>query len=117
MKLPKVITHRNIKPILDAVNREPYFQPNSPITKRPDWIDIPVILEFPCGEIAENGLKTICLFGRERPTPLPLIGNESFIAQGLEGKFQVRKPFFNALIALRDLLPPYRGRILVRGEK
>lgn len=68
------------------------------------------ILEFPCGEIAEDSLKTIALIGREVPQPQAIDKTDSFNAQGLEGKFAVRKTLRNAILCT-TLIPDYRWQI------
>ena len=111
--IPTVITHRNIEPLLRAIDSDPYFRPElAHKAKRPAWIDTPVVLEFPVGEITESGLKTMALLGRNRYETTALTGKEGFAAQGLEGKIRVRKNLFTALMNMRDLLPLHRGRIL-----
>ena len=113
--IPKIITHRNLDPLLDAVNREPYFMIEWSRAKlpRPRWVDTPVYLEMPTGEIARDGLTTLALVGFAKPESLALTGKEGFNAQGLEGKVRVKKPLFNALMNMRDILAPGRGRIVL----
>lgn len=113
MKLPKVITHKNMKPILEALSGLPCFQPGNN-EELPEWLRQEVILEMPLGELCCDGLKTLALVGRRKPEPMGLTGKEGFNAQGLEGKVQIRKELFGALMNLRDLIEPYRGRILTR---
>jgi hypothetical protein len=116
--LPKIITHKNMGPLLDAISAEPYFSPG-PVRQhlRPEWVYRQVVLEFPTGELARNGLNTLALVGMAGRTgqyeTTALTGHEGFDAQGLEGKVRVRKPLFNALMNLRDLIPRRRGRIVV----
>ena len=107
-----VITHQTLEPWLEKLKGEPYFQCGTRVSKPPEWAFEEVTLEFPVGELCKDGLTTLALIGRQRPEPIPLTGREAFNAQGLEGKVQVRKPLINALLNLRDLLPPFRGRIL-----
>jgi hypothetical protein len=109
----KIITHKNLNYWLKKVQGEPYFECGSTVKTPPAWCYQEVTLEFPLGELCKDGLTTIALVGREKPEPVPLTGKEQFNAQGLEGKIQVRKPLFNALMNLRDLLPELRGRILL----
>jgi hypothetical protein len=109
----KIITHKNLDYWLKKVQGEPYFQCGSTVKETPAWCYEEVTLEFPMGELCKDGLTTIALVGRERPEPTDLTGKEGFDAQGLEGKVQIRKPLFNALMNLRDLLPPFRGRIIL----
>ncbi len=113
--IPPVITHKNMGPFLDAIAREPEFQPGSRHTyDASKWYRRPVWLEFPLGELAKDTLTTMALVGRERPDPLPLTGEEGFNAQGLEGKVRIQRDLFTALLKLRDILPPFRGRIVTR---
>jgi len=69
----------------------------------------------PTGELCEDGLKTLALVGRGEYSTVALTGKEGFNAQGLEGKVVISKPLFNALMAMRDLINPHRGRILWKG--
>lgn len=101
-----------MKPLLDAISAEPYFQPGPQTAPRPKWVDKVVVLEFPLGELAKDGLTTLALVGMGKNYETAgLTGKEGFNAQGLEGKVRVRKPLFNALMNM-DLLPRGRGRIL-----
>ena len=114
MKLPRIITHKNMGPILEAMLQEPYFQPgkSAPWNKN-DWFWQMVDLEVPTGEVCENGLKTTAIMGHSHlGRSQPITGKEGFSAQGLEGKVVIRKPLFNALMNLRDLIPAHRGRIV-----
>lgn len=113
-KLPKIITHANMDPLLDRISREPAYQPGARVSP-PEWVHTPVVLEVPLGELAEGGLKTLALTGGRRPEVVDLTGKEGFDAQGLEGKVRIQKDLFAALMNLRDLIAPYRGRILTRG--
>jgi len=114
MELPDIITHKNLEPILDAIAKEPCFQPGQQNAARPEWVDRIVTLEFPLGELAKDALTTLALVGSEKPEPMGLTGKEGFNAQGLEGKVQIKKPLFNAAMNLRLVLPVHRGRILTR---
>ncbi len=117
-RVPRVITHKNMGPLLRAIENEPYFAPGPDRPHlRPAWAYRPVVLELPLGELARGGLETMALVGRARPEPMGLTGKEGFRAQGLEGKVQIRKPLFDALMNLRDIVPPHRGRILVEGTR
>jgi len=114
MKLPHVITHKNMEPLLRAVCEEPYFQIGRKTIYDPSaWYWRAVTLEFPLGELAKDGLTTIALVGRNKYETVALTGKEGFNAQGLEGKVRVRKDLFMALMNLRDVLPARRGRIVV----
>jgi hypothetical protein len=111
--IPKIITHKNMEPLLDALQREEEFQPGYKGRDKPDaWYRRQVTLEFPLGELAKGWLNTFPLVGFQRPEVLPLDGKEGFSAQGLEGKAAVHKDLFMALMNMRDILPPYRGRII-----
>ena len=113
--IPKVITHKNMGPLLGALAQEPCFQCGSNIPEPEGaWFRRQVILEFPLGELYRDGLLTLALTGFDRPETLALTGKEGFNAQGLEGKVQVRKDLFLALMNLRDLLPEFRGRIITK---
>jgi len=110
MKLPKVITHKNLPEVEEAIRAD-----IDAVSDPDHWAQQPVYLEFPAGEIAEDWLKTLALVGMGKNYEcLPLTGKEGFRAQGLEGKIRVRKPLINAVYNLRDLLPRYRGRIITR---
>jgi hypothetical protein len=112
--IPAVIDHKNIGPLLAAVSAEPYFQCGVSVLYNPDaWYWRPVILEVPTGELAEDGMKTLALVGvGGNYETCALTGREGFAAQGLEGKVRIRKPLFNALMNLRDLIMAHRGRIV-----
>jgi len=114
VRIPKVITHKNMGPIRDAIALEDEFQPGPGHKIKPrGWYRRPVVLEFPMGEIAEEALKSIALIGRSEHWTEGLTGKEGFRAQGLEGKVLVIKDLFGALINM-DLLLPHRGRILTK---
>jgi len=115
MQLPRIITHKNMGPLLKALSKDPYLRCGSKRRHDPDdWFWQQVVLEVPTGELCEDGLKTLALAGTgHHQSVLPLSGKEGFLAQGLEGKVMIRKPLFNALMNLRDLIPINRGRILV----
>ena len=72
-----------------------------------------MVLEFPLGELAEEGLKTVALVARSEHWTEPLTGKEGFTAQGLEGKVLVVKGLFGALINM-DLMAEHRARILTK---
>jgi hypothetical protein len=109
----KIITHANMRPLLDLLQHESEFQCGTEYRATgKEWYREIVTLEFPLGELAEDRLKTMALIGLNPPAPLPLTGKEGFNAQGLGGKAQVRKDLFMALMNLRDLLPEERGRII-----
>lgn len=114
MEIPKVITHKNIEPLLDALLEEPEFKIGSSAKYDPaKWYRQTVTLEVPTGELAKDGLTTMALRGHSVPVIVELSGKEGFNAQGLEGKVQIRKELFSALMNMRDLIAPYRGRIVV----
>lgn len=117
-ELPEIITHANVDAVFEAVLAEPYFQPGPyDPTKRPAWVDMPVTLEFPVAELTRGALVLVGPLPAAL-TPLPLTGREGFAAQGgVEGKLRVTRPLFSALIAVRDVLPQLRGRILTREQK
>ena len=114
--VPSIITHKNMQPLLDEICGLPAYQPGSR-EDPPDWVHQEVVLEFPLGEICEDGLKTLAICGTRKPETMDLIGVEKFNAQGLEGKCQIRKDLFSALMNLRDLIPEHRGRILCPKRK
>ena len=108
-----IITHKNLRYWLGKLADHPDMQCGAR-THDPDaWFRANCTLEFPLGEIARDSLTTLALLGRERPDPAPLTGKEGFNAQGHEGKIAIDKPLIGALLNMRDLLPEYRGRILV----
>lgn len=69
-----------------------------------------VVLEFPCGEVGEDGLKTIALVGKGIPQAQKITDSDAFIAQGLEGKFGVRMTLRDAILRTM-LIPDYRWQI------
>jgi len=108
-----IITHKNINKWLDRLQCEPEFQPG-PAPIIPDaWYRQQVTLEVPTGELAKDGLTTLAIIGRSYPEIVPLTGKEGFAAQGLEGKAQITKDLFGALMNMRDLIPANRGRIVL----
>lgn len=123
MNLPKVITHKNAEPYIDHLQADPYFRVGekslavADAEKPGPWASQTVTLEFPMGELAGSGLKTMALLnGRVRPMDAwveNITGKEGFAAQGLEGKVCVPMPLHVALVRL-DLLPEHRGRIITR---
>jgi len=106
-----VIAHRTMKTFLDAAAAE--FHNNVPAED--SWVYQEVVLEFPMGEIAESPLKTMSLIGAYDYDITDLTGREQFNAQGLEGKIAVKMPLFNALMNLKNFLPQYRGRIIMKS--
>lgn len=112
-----VITHKDLPRFQRRLNAEPHFQcghkcgPNCAV--HDGWWTQPVTLEVPTGELAKDGLTTLAIVGRTEPEYAELSGEEGFKAHGLEGKARIRKPLFNALMNLRDLIPEYRGRIVM----
>jgi len=69
-----------------------------------------VTLEFPCGEVGEDGLKTIALVGKGIPEARKIVDSDAFKAQGLEGKFGVRMRLRDAILRTM-LIPDYRWQI------
>ncbi|GEM_PF-2699374 len=116
-QVPEIVTHANIRPLLAQLLEEPWFKigarPKGPWPKDA-WFYREAILEVPLGELAQGGLNTMALVGRSPYTTAPLTGKEGFNAQGLEGKALIRKPLFNALMNMRDLIGVHRGRIITR---
>ena len=115
MQLPKMITHRNIQPILDALTNEAEFQCGSKVEyDASKWYRQTVTLEVAAGELCKDGLTTMALVGRSPYVTEGLTGKEGFNAQGLEGKVVIRKELFGALMNMRDLVTANRGRIITR---
>jgi hypothetical protein len=103
-------------PLLNAISKLACFQPGKHTAPRPYWIDQEVVLEVPTGELAKDWLTSMAILGRrDTPQPVGLTGKENFNAQGLEGKVQIKKDLFSALMNLRDVIPEHRGRILTGG--
>lgn len=116
MKLPKIITHKNMGPILDAISREAEYQPGykGPIKKKA-WYRKKVMLEFPIGELAKGFLQSLALLGPDPSYEIKkLTGKEGFIAQGLEGKVVVEKDLVSAMLKMKMVLPEHRGRVLTQ---
>jgi len=115
MQLPKVITHKNIQPLLNAICNEPEFKIGSKSEyDASKWYRQTVTLEVAAGELCKDGLTTLALVGRSPYQSEPLTGKEQFNAQGLEGKVVIRKELFGALMNMRDLIAVNRGRIVTR---
>ena len=115
IQIMKTLYHKDIPPFLRKIETEPEFQTGSKyVPTGQEWYRQKVFLEFPLGEIAKDMLTTITLIGtkKQQYKTLPIEKNDRFNAQGLEGKMQVEKEFFSALMNMRDLLPPYRGKII-----
>jgi len=110
-KMPRVITHANMHPVVDALCSLPCFQIGGE-GDPPDWAYAPVVLEVPAGELAGDWLKAMALAGNRQRWTAPIKGDEGFAAQGLEGKVCIRTDLFGAVMSLRDIVPPHRGRIL-----
>jgi hypothetical protein len=122
-----IITHKNLKHFLDRLQQEPEFQigalaPNEPERERrylanlDAWYRRRCWLEVATGELAKDALTSLALIGREHAECLSLDGTEGFNAQGLEGKVRIPKDLFMALMAMRDIVPEHRGRIIVEGD-
>lgn len=110
--IPAVITRENDQQVRDLFLQEPAYQIGAPSNIRPPaWVHQEVILEVPLGELARGGLQTMALIGRSSFRNVPLTGKENFDAQGLEGKVQIKKDLFSAVMNL-DILPHHRGRVL-----
>lgn len=116
MQIPKIITHKNIQPLLDALTEEQEFKIGAPsvIYDPSKWYRKTVTLEVAAGELCKDGLTTLALVGRSSYTTKDLTGKEGFAAQGLEGKVIIRKELFGALMNMRDLVDVNRGRIITR---
>jgi len=114
VSVPAVIDHQNMGPLLTALQDEPEFHcgPNWYRPTGDEWYRQWVILEFPTGEACKDGLTALALIGQNASQTVALTGKERFAAQGLEGKVQVHKDLFSALMNLRDILPERRGRIV-----
>src|SRR5262249_48343257 len=115
MQLPKIITHKNIEPILSALTDEAEFKIGSKAKyDASKWYQQTVTLEVAAGELCKDGLTTLALIGRSPYVTEGLTGKEGFAAQGLEGKAVIRKELFGALMNMRDLVAVNRGRIITR---
>lgn len=113
----KALYHKDIDPYLDRLAEELEFKIGSwdkyvPTGK--EWYRTPVILEFPLGELARGLLNTLALVGRKTPETRPIDGTERFSAQGIEGKASITMDLFSALMKMRDILPQWRGRIILK---
>ncbi len=107
------IDHKNLGRYLKRLQQEPEFQIEYRGKPRQGaWYRQPCYLVLALGELAEDGLKTMALTGMSEPEIIEIPKNARFNAQGLEGACRIRKPLFNALMNLRDLVPQYRGYVL-----
>ena len=60
-----IITHKNIRPYLDRLQREPEFKIGTTYKGTgEEWYRQRVRLEFPTGEAAKDGLSALALLGR-----------------------------------------------------
>lgn len=112
-----VLYHSDIQPYLDRLLSEPEFKIgnlNKYVPTGKEWYRTQVTLEFPLGELANGLLSTLALVGRRIPKTLPIDGTERFSAQGIEGKASVTMDLFSALAKMRDILPEWRGRIILK---
>ena len=119
--MKKIIYHKDLPYYLDKLTKEKEFQCGStnkesdryycPTEK--EWYRERVKLEFPLGEMCKDALNTLALTGKREVKVLPIKGDEKFNAHGIEGKGQVEMDLFSALMKMRDILPIWRGRILV----
>ena len=116
MNIPRIITHKNMDPLLEALTLEPEFQPGEQTIVPDAWYRTQVILEVPSGELCKDFLSRIALVGASQWEPQSLDGTEGFNAQGLEGKVQIKKDLFGALMVLRDIIPVGRGRIISKFD-
>jgi hypothetical protein len=115
----KALYHKDIEPYLDKLANEPEFRIGNFGKYKPDgkeWYRERVYLEFPIGELANGFMTRLALCGRQEPIALPIETGDKFNAQGLEGKARVERDFFGALMAMRDILPKHRGRIVLNGK-
>jgi len=110
-----ILHHKDIDPYLSKLRIEPEFECGNKTYKPTgnEWYRQVVTLEFPLGEMCKDFITTLALVGRREPKTLPIDGTERFNAQGLEGKCAIEVDLFGALMRMRDLLPPFRGRILI----
>lgn len=116
--IPKVINHKNMRELYDLADRMTEEQLQKVVNDPWHWFNMPVLLEFPMGELFRDPVTTTLLTGMERPEVMDLTGDEKFNAQGLEGKARVTRPLGMALMLLSKL-PEYRGRIItqtIRGK-
>jgi|SRR5581483_5697028 len=116
--IPKVITHENAGPLREALLKFEHFQPGPHKCGKEchqAWWAQEVTLELPTGELAVSGLQTLALTGSFHPTlaVAPIVPQDRFNAQGLEGKVRIRKPLLNALLNL-DIIAPQRAQIITR---
>ena len=79
-----------------------------------NWCEQDAAVEFPLGELTGEPLKIAALtgFGTHRQEVCPIVRQDKFNAQGLEGKCRVHKNLFMAIMNL-DVLPKYRGQVVV----
>ena len=110
------IDHKNLPAYLRQLKQEPYFQPGGKCPPR-GWYRTGCWLVLALGELAEDEMKTLALAGLHRPEVIQVPKNAGLNAQGLEGCCRIRKPLFDALMNLRDLVPQYRGYIVCDAGK
>lgn len=114
-----VYTHDDLDAIQERIDAEPYFRCGAPPCKRPSWVDMPVVLEVPLGELVDpdglglGGLVAVQRgFDSVKVETSAIDGSEQFAAQGLEGKARIHTTFFDAFLKLRDYCKPHRARIV-----
>lgn len=117
MKLPRIITHANYKPIFAQLTAAP---PDS-TSITPEFARQTVVFECPLGELCDGNFAKLLLLAPNGVADVEvarLTGREGFNAQGLEGLARCHIPLAAALLLLdRGFIPHRRGRIITSSQK
>jgi len=113
MQIPKRITCKNKGPVRKAAEElaGDSVAWDKAINDPDHWLNMPVYLEFPLGELCKEGLYTLAIAGRQQPEILGIEESDRFNAQGLEGKGRIVKTLCSALTTT-DLMPDWRWQII-----
>jgi len=117
--IPGVLSTVHAARVYEAMLLDPYFADGAARAKRPRWVDLPVVLVLPVGELVGEcaGLALLGPAALRRPPRLERkpVDRAFLSVQGTEGVVRVRRPLFEALGALA-VVPEYRAQIEVDAD-